>query len=400
MKDKMVMNRTLYIPGPSEVEPETLLELSKPVIAHYGPEWHKLYNETCELAKKIFNTKEYVALLPLPGSVSIEMSAFNLIEEEGEKFVALTNGFFGDNLVEILSAHGANVLKVESEWGKQVDIAGLEKILDENPDVKAVYLVHNETSTGVLNNLGEVAKVVKKRDKILVVDAISSFGGIELDFDRLGIDFAVGYASKCMSGINGVCPVAISRRFIEEVRKRKVQVKSHYFNLLKYMKLSEEWAEIGHPHPTSMPTSVVRAFNHVAKKAVEEGLERRYRRHAEIAKAYRQALKALGLQILPREEDASPTVTTFIVPSSVNRKISSTLYNEFGYMISGGLGKLEDKTLRIGHMGNTARPHFMLKLVSALEIVLKRFNVIDKSLNIGEELNRIYDDVKDYADQP
>ncbi len=400
MKNKMVMNRTLYIPGPSEVEHETLLELSKPVIAHYGPEWHKLYNETCELAKKIFNTKEYVTLLPLPGSVCIEMSAFNLIEKEGEKLVALTNGFFGDSLIEILSAHGANVLKVESEWGKQVDIAGLEKVLDENPEAKAVYLVHNETSTGVLNNLKEVAKAVKERDRILVVDAISSFGGIELDFDRLGIDFAVGYASKCLSGINGVCPIAISGRFIEEVRGRRVPVKSHYFNLLKYMRLSEEWAKIGHPHPTSMPTSVVRAFNYVAKKAVEEGLEKRYRRHSEIARAYRQALRALGLSILPNEEDASPTVTTFIVPSPVNKKIASALYNEFGYMISGGLGRLEETTLRIGHMGNTARPHFMLKLVSALENVLKKFNVIERSLNITEELNRIYEGVKSYAGQP
>lgn len=400
MKDKMVMNRTLYIPGPSEVEHETLLELSKPVIAHYGPEWHKLYNETCELAKKIFSTKEYVTLLPLPGSVCIEMSAFNLIEKEGEKLVAVTNGFFGDSLVEILSAHGANVLKVESDWGKQVDIVGLEKVLDENPDAKAVYLVHNETSTGVLNNLKEVAKVVKERDKIFVVDAISSFGGIELDFDGLGIDFAVGYASKCLSGVNGVCPVAISRRFIEEVRRRRVPVKSHYFNLLKYMRLSEEWAKIGHPHPTSMPTSVVRAFNYVAKKAVEEGLEKRYRRHSEIARAYRQALRALGLSILPKEEDASPTVTTFIVPSSVNKKIASALYNEFGYMVSGGLGRLEETTLRIGHMGDTARPHFMLKLVSALENVLKKFNVIDRSLNITEELNSIYEGVKNYADQP
>lgn len=394
----MAMKKTLYIPGPSEVDPETLLELAKPVIAHYGPDWHKLYNETCEVAKKIFGTKEYAALLPLPGSVCIEMSVFNLLENEGEKFVAITNGFFGDNLVEILSAHGAKVLKVESEWGKNVDLENLEKVLDENPETKAVYLVHNETSTGVLNNLKAVAEIVKKRDKILVVDAISSYGGIELNFDRLGIDFAVGYASKCMSGINGICPIAISKRFIEEVKRRKVSVKSHYFNLITYMKLSEEWASIGHPHPTSMPTPIVRAFYHVAKKSIEEGLERRYRRHIEVAKAYRQAIRALGLTILPKEEDASPTVTTFIVPEKVNGKVWSSLYNDFGYMISGGLGKLENITLRIGHMGNTANPHFLLKLISALEIVLKKFDTINRNKNITEELNKIFDSIKHYAD--
>ncbi|MCX8188460.1 MAG: alanine--glyoxylate aminotransferase family protein [Nitrososphaeria archaeon] len=390
------MRKTLYIPGPSEVEPETLLELAKPVIAHYGPDWHQLYNETCEVAKKIFSTNEYVTLLPLPGSVCLEMSAFNLIEKDGEKFVAITNGFFGDNIVEMLSAHGAKVLKVESEWGKNVDLKKLEEVLDENPETKAVYLVHNETSTGVLNDLKKVAEVVKKRDKILVVDAISSYGGVELDFDRLGIDFAVGYASKCLSGINGICPVAISKRFIEEVGKRKTPVKSHYFNLTTYMRLSEEWASIGHPHPTSMPTPVVRAFYHVAKKALEEGLEIRYRRHADVAKAYRKAIRALGLNILPKEEDASPTVTTFIVPEKVNGKIRSTLYKNFGYMISGGLGKLENITLRIGHMGYTANPEFLIKLVTALETVLKRLEVINRNLNITDELADIWESLRQY----
>jgi len=395
----MAMNRTLYIPGPSEVEPETLLELSKPVIAHYGPEWHQLYVEACEFAKKIFGTREYVTLLPLPGSVCMEMSAFNLVEGEGEKFVAATNGFFGENMAEMLEAHGAKVLKVESEWGEGVDLEGLKRVLDENPDTKAVYLVHNETSTGVLNDLKAVAKEVKRRDKVLVVDAISSFGGVELNFDGLGIDFAVGYASKCLSGVNGVCPVAISGRFVEEVRRRRVPVKSHYFNLIKYMRLSEEWAGIGHPHPTSMPTSVVRAFYHVARKAVEEGLERRYRRHADIARAYRQAIRALGLSVLPREEDASPTVTTFVVPKPLNRKISSALYSEFGYMVSGGLGRLEDTTLRVGHMGYTARPQFLLRMVNALEAVLKGLKLVDRSLASSGELERIIDEVKQYADQ-
>lgn len=393
----MVMKKTLYIPGPSEVEPETLLELAKPVMAHYGPDWHQLYNETCEVTKKIFDTKEYVTLLPLPGSVCLEMSAFNLIEKEGEKVVAITNGFFGDNMVEMLLSHNANVLKVESEWGKNVSLEKLEEVLDENPETKAVYLVHNETSTGVLNDLKRVAEIVKKRDKILVVDAISSYGGVELNFDQLKIDFAVGYASKCMSGINGICPVAVSKRFIEEVRERKIPVKSHYFNLIKYMKFSEEWASIGQPHPTSMPTSVVRAFYHVAKKALEEGLERRYRRHADVAKGYRQAIRTLGLNILPKEEDASPTVTTFIVPENVNRKVRSALYKDFGYMISGGLGKLGNITLRVGHMGYTANPKFLIKLVTALGIVLKHLGTIDRSLNISDELVTIWNSLKQYV---
>jgi aspartate aminotransferase-like enzyme len=369
------MRRVLFIPGPSEVEYDVLLELSKPVVAHYGKEWAEFYNRVCDVAKKIFRTEGFVTLLPVPGIVAVEMAVFNVVEE-GDKVVNLSNGLFSELIGRILRLHGANVYEVSSEWGSPLDLDRLREVLDENPDVKAVFMVQNETSTGVLNDVASVAKIVRKHDKILCVDAISSYGGVEFDFDSWGVDYAVGYASKCLSGVNGVCPVAVSDRFLERVRRRKSPIRSYYFNLPVYMEMSKFFEN--HPHPTSMPTSVIRAFYYVASKALEEGLENRYRRHRRVAKACRAAIKAMNLTLLPKEEYASPTVTALFIQEGLDKKIISKLSEEHGIVISGGLGKLKGKSLRIGHMGTTANPQYILQLVQALEITLKELGMVEK----------------------
>jgi len=370
------MKKILFTPGPSEVEDDVLVELFKPVIPHYGSEWAELYNRACDVAGKIFKiSRGFVTILPVPGAVSIEMAVFNIVESDGDKIVCVSNGFFGELIERILKLHGANVLSVKSEWGYPVDVEKLKVVLEENPDAKAVFMVQNETSTGTLNDVSSIAKVVRKHDKLFCIDAISSFGGVEFDFDSWGIDYAIGYASKCLSGVNGVCPIAISDRFLQYVQGRKKPIKSYYFNLPVYIEMSKN---IEHPHPTSMPTSVIRAFYYVASKALEEGLENRYRRHRRVAKACRAAIKAMNLTLLPKEEYASPTVTALFIQEGLDKKIISRLSEEHGIVISGGLGKLKGKSLRIGHMGTTANPQYILQLVQALEITLKELGMVEK----------------------
>lgn len=372
------MKKVLFIPGPSEVENDVLLELSKPVIPHYGSEWHAFFNRTCDTVRKIFRTKGYVTILPIPGTVSIEMSIFNVVENEGDNVINVSNGSFGELIGRMLDLHGAKVLNVKDKWGDSINMERLKATLDENPDSKAIYMVQNDTSTGVLNNVKEVGKIARKYDKLFVVDTVSSFGGVELDFDDWGIDYAIGYASKCLSSINGVCPIAVSDRFMEYVQKRKRPVRSYYFNLPVYMEVSNYFASVGQPHPTSVPTPVIRALYYSANRLLEEGLERRYRRHRRIARAYRKAIRAMGLDIVPKEEDASPTVTVFNVPKGSDKKIMATLLERYGFMIGGGLGELRGKTLRIGHMGSTAQSQYLMQLVSALEFTLKELDIVDK----------------------
>lgn len=383
------MTKLMLIPGPTKVDEEVLLELSKQVIPHYGLEWKNLYDETANYIKQIFNTTGYITLLPLPGTVSIELGIFNVIENAGDKVICLNNGFFMDQIERQLRSHGANIISLKSDYGFPLNTDLLDETIRENPDVKAIFMVHNETSTGVLNDVAKVGRIVRKYDKLLCVDAVSSFGGIEFDFDSWGVDYAVGYASKCLSGINGIVPVAISDRFFNYVNNRKVSVKSYFFNLSTYLEMSEFTPN--HPHPTSMPTSVVSALHLAAKLAVEEGLKERYERHAKIAKAYRAAFRSLDLEVIPREDYASPTVTAVATSEEVGKTLVSKLLKDHGIMVGGGLGKLKGKSLRIGHMGNAANSSVLLQFVSALEMTLRDMGI---RVNFGSGIEAVYEVLK------
>jgi aspartate aminotransferase-like enzyme len=372
------LRKVLFIPGPTEVDPDILSELSKPVMAHYGSDWGEIYLQTCEDAKKIFKTKSAVTIVPLPGTAAMEMSVPNILEKDGDKVINISNGFFGDAQGNMLRYCGAEVLDVKCGDGERIDLEEVKKYLDLNRDTKAIYVVQNDTSTGILNDVKEIGRIARKHDKLLVVDAISSFGGIELDFDGWGIDYAVGYASKCLSSVNGVCPIAMSERFIEFASRRKNSIRSYFYNIPFYLRESEDWAPIGHPHPTSVPTTIIRALHMAQKKALEEGLEERYRRHSLVGRAYREAIRALNLETLPREEDASPVLTAVKVPEGMSHKISSLLLERFGLMIGEGLAGLEEKLIRIGHMGITASPQYLIQMVPALELVLKELKVTDR----------------------
>ena len=372
------MRKILFIPGPTEADPDILAELSKPVMAHYGQDWGELYNNACEDAKKIFNTKSTVTIVPIPSTLAMEMSIPNILEDDDDKFINVTNGFFGDAQGNILRNHGAQVIEVRSKYGASINLEKIKEILDTQGNVKAVYVIHNDTSSGVLNNIKEIGKIVRKHDVLFVVDAVSSFGGAEFDFDGWGVDYAIGYASKCLSSVNGVCPIAISDRFVEYASKRKKPIKSYFFNIPTYLKEVRDWSPMGHPHPTSVPTSVIRAFSLAEKKALEEGLEKRYERHSKIGRAYRAAVRAMNLDALPKEEDASPVLTAVKVPDGMDKKIISLLIERFGLMTGSGYGEVEGKIIRVGHMGITASPQYLIQLVPALELVLKELSVTDK----------------------
>jgi aspartate aminotransferase-like enzyme len=372
------MRKILFIPGPTEVDTEVLVELSKPILPHYGSDWNEIYVKTCEAARKVFRTSRTVLILPVPGTISMEMSAANIVEKEGDEVINVSNGYFGEVQGEILAKLGAKVFEVKSEYVEHVNIEKVRELVDLNPNVKAIYAVHNETSTGVLNNVREIAKIARGHDKLCVVDAISSYGGVDFDFDGWGIDYAVGYASKCIASVNGVCPVAISDRFVDFTSRKSRPAKSYYMNLPLYLEESAKWARIGHPHPTSMPASVIRAFSFALNKALEEGLEKRYGRHARIGRAYRDAIRAMGLDILPKEAFASPVVTAMKVPYGYDGKIRSLLDERFGLVVASSFGPIEGKIIRIAHMGNTANPQYLIQMIPALEVVLKELGIINK----------------------
>lgn len=365
----------LMIPGPSEVDPRVLAALSRPVLPHYGKRWGEFHAKILEDLAKVFETNETVILLPVPGQLALEMAAVNLLTPT-DKAVVCTNGYFGDLTDEIVRSQGCSIIHITAPDGQPIEPAAVEAALEQAGDVKAVFIVHNETSTGVVNPIQEIGEVVRRHSALFVVDAISSFGGMRLETDRWNIDFCVGYASKCLGAINGVVPIVVGRRVWKTLEKRQTPIRSRFLNLLTWRRFMKEWGSIGHPYPSTMPSSVIVALRRALDLAFEEGLDRRYARHAASAELMRNGVEGLGLHLFPRRAAASNTVTVVQVPVGSESRIRHLIEEKFNIMIGGGITRLNGKVIRIGHMGRTASPYYIRRVLSALRMALSSLGLL------------------------
>ena len=354
------------IPGPSEADPRVLATLAAPVMAHYGADWGTEYNKTLDGLKEIFKTREQTIIFPGPGNGGVELVAANVVEP-GDKVLTIVNGWFGEILSDVVKTYGGQPIDIRAEYGQVISASDVEARLDKEKDVKAVFVVQNETSSGIENPIRDIGRVARKHGAVYFVDSISSFGGVNVEVDNWGIDACVGYGSKCLGGIHGAVPIAIGKRIWEEVDSRKTPIPSRFMNLKIWKYFIQDWGAGGHPFPTAMPTTVILAMHEAVKLALEEGLEHRYRRHFVASKAMREGCKIIGFEPVTAEDVRSKTVTLVKAPEGTAGKIIDTMENRFNIMIAGGLAKLKGKALRIGTMGVTASPFYVLPTLSALE---------------------------------
>jgi len=363
----MNQRKMLMIPGPSEADPLVLASLSAPILPHYGADWGEAYQSTLEELKKIFKTKEQVIIFPGPGNGAVELVAVNVIEP-GDRVLNLVNGWFGEILSDVIRTYGGEPVNIQVEYGEVVTAADVESRLDREKNIKAIFAVHNETSTGVENPVWDIGRVARKHGVIYFADAVSSYGGMNIEVDNWGIDVCVGYASKCLGGISGAVPVAIGKRIWEEVDSRKSPIPSRFMSLKVWKYFMDEWGPGGHPFPTSEPTTVILALREAARLALEEGLDKRYRRHHIATQAMIEGCKKIGLQPLAREEIRSKTVTLVAVPEGREARIRELMEKRHNIMIAGGVSELKGKALRIGTMGVSASPSYVLPTLMALEV--------------------------------
>jgi aspartate aminotransferase-like enzyme len=359
--------KLLMIPGPSEAYPEVVAELAKPVLPHYGEDFGPIYTETCEKTKSLFGTRQSVILLPGPGAAALEMAVVNLAGP-GDKALVCVNGWFSDLFRDIAERYGATVLVEKADYGKVVPAERVRRRMEKEKDVRAVFVVQNDTSTGVRHPLKEIGAAVREHGAFFAVDAVSLFGGGEVLADDWNIDVCIGYPSKALGGINGIVPVMIGERTWKAVAERTQPIRARYLDLQLWAKHIKEWASWGHPFPTSQPASLVVALHKAVEMALAEGLEARYRRHDLAGKAVRAAVRALGLELLAEEDVASPTVTVVIFPKGFDADaLRATLFRRYSIMVA-GLGAFIPKSgIRIGHMGVTASPQCVLPTIAALE---------------------------------
>jgi alanine-glyoxylate transaminase / serine-glyoxylate transaminase / serine-pyruvate transaminase len=362
----------LMIPGPSEPEPEVLAELSLPILPHYGEKWMSVYTDTTGMMQKVFKTKNEVLILPIPGQQAVEMAAVNLVAP-GEEALVCVNGVFSDNIVDAIKAIGGKPIAITAELGKGHTLEQVKAAVDglKEPAGKALFIVHNETSTGVAINPSEIFQHCKKKGLFTVLDSISAIGGIDVRADEWGVDYAIGYASKALGGINGVVPVAVSPAVWQRAASRKGKINSAFMDLNSWREAIDVDSSWGHPHPTSMPTSVIVALRKAVSMALEEGLEKRYKRHADAAKLMRDGLREIGLEIFTDQRYYSNTVSVGKVDAKWDGEFRKRLVSDYNIMIAGGLGSLRGKVVRVGHMGSSARPEKVRTTLAAMGQLLK-----------------------------
>lgn len=363
----------LFIPGPSEPEPEVLAELSLPILPHYGDEWMSVYQDATSMVQKVFRTRSEVILVPVPGQLAVEMAVVNLVGKGEEAFVCV-NGLFSDAIVDMVRAAGGKPIPIASEPGKGPTLEQVRAAVGtiRNPEGKAIFLVQNETSTGAATNPEEIFRYCKGLGMLTALDSISAMGGMEVPVDDWHVDYAIGYASKALGGVFGAQPVAIGKEAWESAAQKKGKIGSTFLDLNAWREAIDVDSSWGHPHPTSMPTSVIVALRKALQMIMQEGLENRYRRHAEAARMLRDGLAGLGLQLFTDPQFISNTVTVPRLEGRLNDEFRRHLMKDYNIMIAGGLGPLKGKIVRIGTMGSTARREKVELALAAFEAVLNK----------------------------
>src|SRR5216683_1112472 len=348
----MTFSTQLRIPGPTPLPERVVRSMSRPMIDHRGSEFAAILAEITAGAKRVFKTSNDLLLLVSPGD---------------EVIVALC-GNFGERFAALAAAYGADVVRLEFEWGQPVDPDDLARVVERHPKAGVVLLTHNETSTGLTNPLRELARVARDAGRVVVVDGVSSISSIAIETDAWGIDVAVSGSQKGWMAPPGLALVSVSDR--AWAQQAKARSPRFYFD----WKEAKTWADKGMT-PFTPAVGVAFALQEGLRMLEEEGLEHVYERHARLARATQSGLEALGFQLYAREGFRSNTVTSAVPPPGVDVAALRKLLDEkFGVIIAGGQGKMAGKMVRVGHLGAVAEGD-VVQVVWAIEQALEELDI-------------------------
>jgi alanine-glyoxylate transaminase/serine-glyoxylate transaminase/serine-pyruvate transaminase len=345
----------LMIPGPVSVDDEILEALARPVRAHYGDAWTRLYKHAASSMREVFKTTGDVHLVFGSGMAGVEMCIASVLSP-GDEVLIPSNGLFGDRMVEVATANRLQVHSFRPGLSEAITAAQVRATLAEHPGVRAVCIVHHETSVGILNEVEGICRAAREHGALAIVDGISSVAGVPFDMDAWGADLCVTVANKCIGGPIGVAPVAAGPRALEALDDGRPKAAGWYLNLATWRRYTELWGD-WHPHPTTMPTNVIEAFDLALIRLLEEGVENRCRRLAAARDRVRGGLEEMGFEMLSPISVASPVTTTaFGLPGMDVSDYLEWLLKNHRIRIGGGLGELRGRIFRVGHMGRAAEP--------------------------------------------
>jgi alanine-glyoxylate transaminase/serine-glyoxylate transaminase/serine-pyruvate transaminase len=364
--------RTLMGPGPSDIHPRVLQAMARPTIGHLDPEFIHMMDDTKELLRYAFRTKnEMTMVVSAPGSAGMETCFVNLVEP-GDKVIVCQNGVFGGRMKENVERCGGEPVVVEDQWGSAVDPAKLKDVLKANPDAKIVAFVHAETSTGALSDAKTLVELAHKHDCLVIVDAVTSLGGVPLEVDGWGIDAVYSGSQKCLSCTPGLSPISFNERAMDVVRNRKTKVQSWFLDLNL---VTSYWGDAGaagkRSYHHTAPVNALYGFHEALVLLAEEGLEKSWERHRRNHDALRAGLESLGLELFVEADQRIPQLNAVTIPAGVDdASVRGRLLNEFNLEIGAGLGPMAGKIWRIGLMGYSSNPKNVAYCLSALGEVL------------------------------
>ena len=353
------------LPGPTNVPNRVMRAMLAPIINHRSDDFVELYTDVIEKTQKVFETQNDIVVLSASGTGAVEASVINLVKK-GDKIIIPVNGEFSNRLSQLIEGQGANVVRLETPPGQNATFDQIKEAFDNNKDVKAFYVVHNETSTGTMvNYLDKVSDLTSRNDTFYVVDSVSLLGGVELPVDKWNIDVCLTGSQKALAAPPGISPISIS------AKAKKYMIKNPpstmYFNLARYFQYYEESKHT--PFTPALP--LLYAYREALTIMLEEGLQNVYKRHKICSDALYSGLSAIGLTpYVAKEEDRSISIVALNYLDGLEDKtFRNILANKFRVLVAGGFGDLKGKVFRVGCMGEVS-PYHVMRTISAISSTL------------------------------
>jgi alanine-glyoxylate transaminase / serine-glyoxylate transaminase / serine-pyruvate transaminase len=361
--------RILMGPGPSDIPPRVLAAMAAPTVGHLDPYFLHIMDELQEMLRQLFRTENKLTLaVSGTGSAGMETCVVNLIER-GDRMLVGINGVFGMRMSDVAGRAGAEVTTIERPFGEVFmpdEIA--EAVQRTNP--KVVGLVHAETSTGARQPIEEISTIVHDAGALLLLDCVTSLGGLPVEIDAWQVDSAYSGTQKCLSCPPGLAPVTFSPRAVDVLQNRKTKVQSWYLDMNM---VANYWSDKSRAYHHTAPINMNYGLHEALRIVHEEGLEARFARHRRNHLALKAGLQAMGVEFPVAEQYQLPMLNAVTIPNGVDDKaVRAQLLNQFGIEIGGGLGPMAGKTWRIGLMGEASQERNVLLFLAALEACLSK----------------------------
>ncbi len=368
IKELNPKTRVLMGPGPSDVHPRVLKAMATPLIGHLDPQFIQIMDEVKEMTRELFQTENQItSVISATGSAGMETCLVNLLER-GDEAIVCVSGVFGNRMCDIVERCGAKLIRVDAPWGKPIEPVQVKEALEKsNP--KLVAIVHAETSTGVLQPLEEISKLVHEAGPLFLVDTVTSLAGTPVKVDEWGIDAVYSGSQKCISAPPGLSPVSFSPGALQIMDSRKTKVQSWYLDMSM---IRNYWTGAKRAYHHTGPISMIYSIHEALRIVFEEGLEKRFERHLSNHRILRDGLEAMGFEFVVAREYRLPMLNSIRIPAGYDdATVRGRLLNEYNIEIGAGLGEFAGKVWRIGLMGESCTRNHINMVLSALKEIMQ-----------------------------